>query len=134
MGSVALSRVQILSQSIRLSAWGLSRKRPNHPARSLFESNPVILPKQGPCGIHFLGRGLGMRHVQYLDEGLDLQCSTTAIFEQRFFLHKRAMTAMKLQECSRSLGPAGCSLAQSRVGYLVRVVCVVRTLHKTYCV
>ena len=112
---------------------GLVQKTAKPSCEVTFESNPVILPKQGPCGIHFLGRGLGMRHVQYLDEELDLQCSTTAIFEQRFFLHKRAMTAMKLQECSRSLGPAGCSLAQSRVGYLVRVVCVVRTLHKTYC-
>ena len=35
-----------------------------------------------------------------------------------FSLHERAMMAVKLQECSRSLGPAGRSL-----GYLVRVVC-----------
>ena len=32
-------------------------------------------------------------------------------FEQLFFLHERAMMAVKLQECSRSLGPAGRSLA-----------------------
>ena len=31
--------------------------------------------------------------------------------EQRFFLHEGAMMAMKLQGCSRSLGPAGRSLA-----------------------
>ena len=33
--------------------------------------------------------------------------------------------AVKLQERSHSLGPAGRSLAKSRVGYLVHVVCVV---------
>ena len=32
-----------------------------------------------------------------------------------FFLHERAMMTVKLQECSRSLGPAGRSLAWSRV-------------------
>ena len=43
--------------------------------------------------------------------GISLKVDLKGYMSSVFFLHEGAMMAVKLQECSRSLGPAGRSLA-----------------------